>query len=255
MNKDAKGSYALVNGLTMYYEIHGTGFPLVLLHGAFATIEMFAALLPQLASTRQVIAVELQGHGRTADIERDMRFEYLADDIAALLTHLGIKQADIFGYSLGGSVALYLTLRHPDLVRKLALTSTIYDIDGYYPQIQEGLKHASPDGFPPIVLEAYERVAPDPKGWPILVAKLAKLAASPGGLRPEDIQTINVPALVMIADGDIIRPEHASELSHLLHTDLVVIPNSDHASYIVAPSALLLAQLRAFLDAPLPSAK
>ncbi|MBO0779544.1 MAG: alpha/beta fold hydrolase, partial [Ktedonobacteraceae bacterium] len=102
MNTDAKGSYAVVNGLAMYYEVHGTGFPLVLLHGAFTTIDMFAALLPLLASTRQIIAVELQGHGHTADIKRELRFEYLADDTAALLAHLGIEQADVFGYSLGG---------------------------------------------------------------------------------------------------------------------------------------------------------
>lgn len=248
MNTDAKGSYVVVNGLAMYYEIHGTGFPLVLLHGAFATIDMFATLLPQLASTRQIIAVELQGHGHTADIERELRFEYLANDTAALLAHLGIEQANVFGYSLGGGVALYLALRHPGLVRKLALASTCYNIDGYYPQIREGLTHATPEGFPPAMREAYERVAPDPKGWPALVAKLAQQAASPGGLRPEDLQAIKVPALVLVADGDIIRPEHAKDLARLLHTDLVVIPNSDHASYLAEPSRVLLAHLRAFLD-------
>jgi pimeloyl-ACP methyl ester carboxylesterase len=236
----------------MYYEIHGKGFPLILLHGAFTTIEMFGTLLPQLSSTRQIIAVEQQGHGHTADIDRELRFEHMADDTAALLAHLGIEQTDVFGYSLGGSVALHLALRHPGLVRKLALASTVYDIDGYYPEIREGLKHASPDGFPPVMREAYERVAPKPKGWSALVAKLAKQAASPGGLRPEEVQAINVPALVMIADGDIIRPEHAKELSRLLHTDLVVIPNSDHASYIEEHPDVLLAQLGAFLDAPLP---
>lgn len=255
MHTDARGSYALLNGLAMYYEVHGTGFPLILLHGAFTTLDMFAALLPQLASTQKVVAVELQGHGRTADIEREMRFEYLADDVAALLTHLGIEQADVFGYSLGGGVALYLALRHPGLVRKLALASTCYAIDGYYPEIREGLKHATPEGFPPALYEAYERVAPDSKGWPALVTKLAQQAALPGGLLPEDVQAITVPALVLVADGDIIRPEHARDLAHLLHTDLVVIPDSDHTSYLVEPAEVLLAHLRAFLDAPFPTAR
>jgi pimeloyl-ACP methyl ester carboxylesterase len=255
MNEHTKGSYALVNGLEMYYEIHGTGFPLVLLHGTLTTIDMFAALLPLLSSTRQIIAVEQQGHGHTADIERELRFEHMADDTAILLAHLRIEQADVFGYSTGGSVALYLALRHPGLVRKLALASTAYDMDAYYPEIREGLKHASPEGFPPVMREAYERVAPNPKGWSALVAKWAKLAASPGGLRSEDVQSINVPALVMVADGDIIRPEHAKELARLLHTDLVVIPNSDHASYLEEPSPVLLAHLRAFLDPPLPLAQ
>lgn len=255
MNTDARGSYAVVNGLAMYYEIHGTGFPLVLLHGAFTTIDMFAALLPQLASTRQIIAVELQGHGHTADIKRELRFEYLADDTAALLAHLGIEQADVFGYSLGGSVALYLALQHPGLVRKLALASTCYTLDGYYPEIREGLKQATPEGFPPALREAYERVAPDPKGWPTLVTKLAQQAASPGGLRPEDVQAITVPALVVVADGDIIRPEHAKDLARLLQADLMLIPNSDHASYLAGPSEVLLEHLRAFLDAPFPPAR
>nr|BBH86329.1 oxidoreductase [Thermosporothrix sp. COM3] len=247
----SRGSYASVNGLSMYYEIHGSGFPLVLLHGAFTTIEMFAALLPELSSNRQIIAVELQGHGRTADIEREIRLEYLADDVAALLAHLGIAQTDVFGYSMGGSVALYLARRHPGLVRKLALASTAYNLDAYYPEMREGLIHATPEGFPPVMREAYERVAPNPAGWPVLVAKMSRQAASAGGLQPEEVQSINVPTLVIAADGDIIRPECTQELARLLHAELVVLPDSDHASYIVAPPELLLARLSAFFDAPL----
>lgn len=254
-NKDAPGSYASVNGLNMYYEIHGIGEPLVMLHGQFATIGMFFNVLPQLSSTRQIIAVEQQGHGHTADIDRPLRFEHMADDTAALLEQLGIEQADVFGYSSGGSVALQLAVRHPGLVRKLALASAVYNTDGYYPEIKEGILHPSPDGFPPIMREAYERVAPNPEGWPALVAKAAKQAAEDGGLRLEEVQSINAPALVMIADHDIIRPEHAEELAHLLHADLVVLPDSDHASYVVEHPDVLLSKLTAFLDAPLPKAR
>src|SRR5262245_59954995 len=114
-----KAGYAPVNGLNLYYEIHGTGRPLVLIHGAFMTIETLGDLVPALAKSRQVIAVELQGHGHTADVDRPLTYEQLADDLAALLRHLGIEHADVFGYSLGGGVALQLTLRHPELVRKL----------------------------------------------------------------------------------------------------------------------------------------
>ncbi len=118
-NKDQKGSYAKVNGLDLYYELHGNGQPLVVLPGSFWTIEAMGELVPQLATTRRVIAVELQGHGHTADIERPLRYEWMADDIAALISHLGLEQADIFGYSMGGGVALQTAIRHPEMVRKL----------------------------------------------------------------------------------------------------------------------------------------
>src|ERR671910_1450105 len=122
--------YAEVNDLHMYYEIHGTGQPLVLLHGAFSAIgTSFGELLPQLAKTRQVIAFEMQAHGRTADIDRPLTIEQMADDTAAALRHLGIEEADIFGYSMGGSVALHLAIRHPDVVRKLVLASVTYKLD------------------------------------------------------------------------------------------------------------------------------
>src|SRR3712207_1580479 len=118
MNNNLKGNYAEVNGLNMYYEVHGTGQPLVVLHGAYMTIDAMGEVVPQLAKSRQVIAVELQGHGRTADIEdRPITYEQMADDIAALLRHLAIEQADVFGYSMGGGVALQVAIRHPEAVR------------------------------------------------------------------------------------------------------------------------------------------
>src|SRR5512139_364679 len=134
-----QGKYANVNGLTMYYEIHGEGQPLILLHGGLGGVSMFERILPDLAQTRQVIAVELQGHGHTADIDRPLSFESMADDVAALLEHLELPSADILGYSLGGGVALRTIIRHPELVRKLVAVSTPCKSDGWYAEVRAGM--------------------------------------------------------------------------------------------------------------------
>ena len=133
-NKNQRGRYARVNGLDLYYELYGSGQPLVVLPGSFGTIEAMGEVVPQLATTRQVIAVELQGHGHTADIDRPLSYESLADDIAALIASLGLEQADLFGYSLGGCVALQTAIRHPGVVRKLAVASAPFKQDGRYPE-------------------------------------------------------------------------------------------------------------------------
>src|SRR5215207_4730291 len=140
--------YAPVNGLRMYYEIHGSGEPLVLLHGAFGAIDLWGPILTTLAETHQVIAVELQGHGHTADIiDRPLGYEQMADDVAALLEHLGIEKADLVGYSMGGTTGLQLAIRHPDLVRKLVAVSPNYRSDGYYPELLAGLQQLTPAIF------------------------------------------------------------------------------------------------------------
>jgi len=247
-------SYASVNGLTMYYEIHGRGEPLVLLHGEFATGGMFYQILPGLAKHRQVIIIEQQGHGHTADINRPLSFSQMADDTAALLQQIGIQQADFFGYSGGGSVALQLAIRHPGMVQKIALASAVYDTNGYYPGILDGLKNPSPDSFPPIVRETYLRVAPNPDGWKTLVEKTAAMAAQPDILTAEQLQSIKAPTLVIIGDHDIIMPDYASRMAGLLHTDLVTLPG-DHASYVVGQSQPLLAKLHAFFDVSVSAAQ
>jgi pimeloyl-ACP methyl ester carboxylesterase len=140
MSDGSKGNYAEVNGLEMYYEIHGTGEPLILLHGGVGAIEMFGEVLPLLAEGRQVIAADLQAHGRTADIDRPLSFESMADDIAALIEHLGFEKADVMGYSLGGGVALQTAIRHPEVVRKLVVVSTPFERDGWYPEILAGME-------------------------------------------------------------------------------------------------------------------
>ena len=169
------GKYAPVNGLRMYYELHGDAGagdgaapPLVVLHGAFG----FANVAPALAKGRQVIAVELQGHGHTADVERPLTYEQMADDVAALLDHLKIRQADVFGYSMGGGVVLALAIRHPDRVRKLATFGSIAmpSKDGFEPEAWKQFQSLPADFAPPMLKGPYDKVAPDPKHWPVLVA-------------------------------------------------------------------------------------
>src|SRR5512138_1850283 len=169
--------YAPVNDLTMYYEIHGAGQPLVLLHGAFSAIgTSFGALLPELAKTRQVIAFELQAHGRTADIDRPLSLEQMADDTAAALQHLGVDQADIFGYSMGAGVALQIAIRHPRVVRKLVLASVTYTMSGIHPGLMDGLAEMKPEmmfGSP--WHEEYTRIAPHPEHFATLFAKKTQM--------------------------------------------------------------------------------
>jgi pimeloyl-ACP methyl ester carboxylesterase len=223
-------SLASVNGLQMYYEVHGSGPPLLLLHGGLTTIDTsVGTLIPHFSKTRQVIAPEQQAHGHTADIDRPLSFEQMADDTATLLRHLGIKRTDVFGYSAGGNVALGLTIRHSDLVQKVAVASTHFNSEGMYPQILEGLKNAQAERMPSVLRDAYQKVAPKPDDWPKLVEKVAAQARAYGGWSHEDLRGIRAPALVMVGDADIVRPEHAVELFRLLpNCQLAVLPRTDH---------------------------
>lgn len=215
--QDDKGRYAEVNGLKMYYEIHGTGRPLVLLHGAFG----WAVVYPTLAKNRQVIAIELQGHGHTSDIGRPLTYEQMADDTAALLRHLKIEQADFFGYSMGGNVALAVAIRHPQLVRKLVTAGSHYGKieDAYDPEVITQFKSMSPDSFAPKELkDPYDKMAPDPKPWPVLVTKIKKMGLEFKGFTPEEMRSIKAHVMVTIGDRDVVRPEHAVEMFRLSRT-------------------------------------
>lgn len=244
--------YAPVNDLNMYYEIYGSGQPLVLMHGGMTTIEDFGFLLPTFAEARQVIAFERQGHGHTADIDRPFSMQQWADDTAALLRHLNIEQADILGYSTGGSVALAFALRHPKMVRKLVLASAIYNREGYYPGIMEGLLQASASSLPEILRDMYTRAAPHPENWSKLVDKSIESVAAFEGWQPEKIQAISAPTLVMVGDSDIVRTEHAVDLSRLIpNAKLAVLPATDHIGILVQRAAWLAAMITDFLDAPM----
>jgi pimeloyl-ACP methyl ester carboxylesterase len=257
--------YAPVNGLQMYYEIHGAGQPLVLLHGAFSAIgTSFGKVLPGLAATRRVIGVELQAHGRTADIDRPLSVEQMAEDTAALLRYLKIEQADVFGYSTGGAVALRLVLRHPALVRKQVLASVASDRDGVHPGLFEGLGEMTPEmmhGSP--WHEEYLRIAPHPEHFPRLFAKKTQMDRETRDVPAEAIRAITAPTLLIIGDSDIIRPEHAVELFRLRGggvlgdlaglpaSRLAILPGTTHVT-LVDRADWLVSMITEFLDAPLP---
>jgi pimeloyl-ACP methyl ester carboxylesterase len=270
MTNDLKSKYASVNGLKMYYEIHGTGQqPLVVLHGAYMTIDAMEEVVPELAKTRQVIAAELQGHGHTADIDRPLSYEQMADDVSALLAEIGIEKADVFGYSMGGGVALQVAVRHPEVVRKLVVASASYTSEGMHPELLAMIPTLTPEVFAGSPIEeAYLRTAPNPDDFPTLVAKMKQLDMESYAWPPEDIQGIAAPTLLIIGDSDVIRPEHAVELFRLLGGgvmgDLAGLPKSQRAvlpgtTHFVPPGSAVLdradwlvAMIIEFLDAPMP---
>jgi pimeloyl-ACP methyl ester carboxylesterase len=269
MTETMQGNYAPINGLQMYYEVHGEGQPLVLLHGAYSTIETdFGKMLPDLAKNRKVIGVEQQAHGHTADIDRPLSYEQMADDTAALLRHLGIQQTDIFAYSFGSGTALQIAHRHPSLVRKLALFGGIaYRPEGLYPELLGML-----DSFKPEFLigtpwhEAYLRVAPRPEDFTTLVAKKIELDRNWKGWSPEEIQAIKAPVLIVIGDSDIVRPEHVVEMFRLLgggvvgdmvglpNSQLAILPSTTHVT-IVDRTEYLVPMVTAFLEKAMPEEK
>jgi pimeloyl-ACP methyl ester carboxylesterase len=208
-----------VGALELYHERHGEGPPLVLLHGAFGTIEScFAELLPALARDFEVVAVELQGHGHTRDISRPLTYEGMAGDVAALLEALEIARARLVGYSMGGAVGLELALERPELIERLVFAGgASFDPDGEYPELQ-----ASFESFDPHELdgsrwhEAYRQVAPDPDGWTSLVVKLNELDRSGHSWSRERLAGMRAPTLLINGDSDIVRPEHVVEMFRLL---------------------------------------
>lgn len=263
-----RGEYVNVNGLTMYYEIHGIGKPLVLLHGGLGTIGMFAQLLPSLAETRQVIAVELEGHGHTALLDRPLSFEQMADDVAALIQHLGLENADIFGYSLGSGVALQTAIRHPNTVRKLVIVSAPCKSDGWYPEVRAGMRSINAKvaktwvGSP--MHQAYVSVAPKPEGWTTLVTKTGQLIGQDYDWS-EGVSKFKMPVMIVVGDADAIRPEHTMEFFELLgggkkdagwdgsgmsNARLAVLPGTTHYNIISSP--MLPSVVTSFLDAPMP---
>jgi pimeloyl-ACP methyl ester carboxylesterase len=273
-DKDPQKGYASVNGLNIYYEIHGSGQPLILLPGGFMTVEAMGELVPQLAATRRIIGVELQGHGHTADIERPLRFELMADDIAALIIHLGLERADIFGFSLGGGVGLQTAIRHPEVVRKLVLASTPFKRDGWFPEALAGMASISVETFAGTPIhEAYLKTSPRPEAWPTVVAKMRQLLSEDYDWT-EGVAALKTPTLILVGDADGMHLAHAVEFFGLLGggkadgdlaglppAQLAVLPATSHVGWappyhgIMTRTELLLPIITEFLDSPMPEVR
>ena len=233
--KPLESGHAPVNGISVYYEVHGRrdGVPLVLLHGGGSTIEVtFGRVLPVFAGTRRVIALEEQGHGRTTDRNEPFTFERSADDVAALLRYLGVEKADIFGFSNGASVALQVAIRHPQLVRKLIFASSITRRDGAHPQLWEFMKHADFSNMPQQLKDAFLRVNPDEQQLKTMhdkdAARMQTFADIPDSL----VRAVQVPTLILLGDRDIVKPEHAIELTRLISGARLLILPGGHGDYL-----------------------
>jgi pimeloyl-ACP methyl ester carboxylesterase len=224
------GRYAPVNGLQLYYEEHGSGRPLVLLHGGLHTIELsFQGLVPLLAPSHRLIAVELQGHGRTADIDREPSYANLADDVAALLDHRGIERADVFGFSLGSLVAIELGLRHPDRVDRLVLAAAHYRPDGYHDLSDPTSVRMPTRAEFAEMQQEYRRVAPDPERFEAFAEKMTGVVQAAPGWSDEDMRRIAAPVLLVVGDTDFVRIEHAAEMLELMQdAQLAVLPGTRH---------------------------
>jgi len=256
-NKQAvRTGYAPVNGLRIYFEIHGVANPaqppLVLLHGGGDTIQTsFGQILPALAGERQVIAFEQQGYGHTADIaDRPFSFEQSADDTAALLQYLHIEKADLFGFSNGGTIALQVAIRHPKVARKLVVASALVKRDGAYPWLWDAMANARLENMPQELQEAYLQVAPQPGNLRMMHDKAVQRVRGFRDIPDDAIRSIAAPTLVVVGDADIIRPEHAVETFRLLpHAQLAVLPRTDHMQ-VTARTGWLVPMIGGFLDAP-----
>lgn len=227
------GKYANVNGLKMYYEIHGNGFPLVLIHGGGSTIgTTFGRILPALAKTHKVIAVEMQAHGHTADIDRPLSFEQDADDIAELLKHLNISKADIFGFSNGASATLEIAIRHPQLVNRIIVASTIYKKSGTDPGFWKMMEHATFEEMPQPFKDAFAQINPSKDALYTMFKRDVTRMQTFKDIKDEDIENIKSPALIIISDHDVPTPEHAVEMYRKMKNSRLAILPGGHGEYI-----------------------
>ncbi|HYW74412.1 MAG TPA: alpha/beta hydrolase [Pyrinomonadaceae bacterium] len=255
--------YAPVNGLKMYYEIHGQGEPVVLLHGAFmAVTDEWSDFARELSKTRKVIAVEMQGHGRTADIKRDMTYENLADDVAALLDYLKIPNADVVGYSLGGGVAIECAIRHPDKVRKVVSISAPYARDGWVKAGSDALANLNAEMFKGSPAEiGYKKLSPTPDGFPDLVNHIKTMAMRPYDFGADKLRATKAPMFFIHGDADGVRMEHIAEMYRLkgggdIHGDiqprsesrLAILPGTTHVT-LMNRLSIIVPMINDFLDA------
>ncbi len=258
--------YAPVNGLKMYYEVHGTGEPLVMLHGAFMAISGdWEKWVNELAKTRKVIAVELQGHGRTGDIKRDITAENLADDVAGLLDYLKIRRADVLGYSLGGGVAFQCAIRHPDKVRKVVIISAPLRRDGWVKEGTDALQNLTWEVFKGTPMETgYKRLSPTPDKFPDFVEHVVAMASNPYDFGADKLRAANAPFFFINGDADGVRFEHIAEMFALkgggnIHGDmqprpesrLAIIPDTTHVT-LMNRMSMIVPLVKDFLNAKPP---
>ena len=254
--------YAPVNGLKMYYEIHGSGEPVVLLHGAFMAVSgEWSEFAGELAKRRKVIAVEMQGHGRTADVERDMSFENMADDVAGLLDHLKIPRADVVGYSLGGGVAMQFAIRHPEKVRKVVSISAPMRRDGWVKEGVDAIANITADVFKGSPIETeYKRLSPTPNDFPAFVKHVIATAAKPYDFGADKFKATEAPMFFIFGDEDGVRFDHIAEMYRLkgggdIHGDmqprsssrLAILPDSTHVT-LMSRVDVIVPMVNDFLD-------
>jgi pimeloyl-ACP methyl ester carboxylesterase len=260
----AVGNRVKVNGMQMYYEVSGAGDPLIVLHGAYMNIPSMGAIIPKLAKTHKVYALELQGHGRTTDIDRPITYQNLADDVAAFMDAVGLQKADVFGYSMGSAAALQLAIRHPEKVNKLVAASVSYDAKGLQPAFTAMIPSMTPEMFANTPLPAdYKKLAPNPNGFPELARKVIQLEKEPMAWEA-DVRKLKTPVLVIAGDADVATLEHTVSLFRLLGggdagdmgkplpaSRLAVLPATSHTAVIMQPD-LLMAFIEPFLKGETP---
>ena len=260
----AVGHRVAVNGMQMYYEVSGAGDPLIVLHGAYMNIPSMGAIISKLAKTHRVYALELQGHGRTTDIDRPITYPNLADDVAAFMDAVGLKQADLFGYSMGAAVGLQLAIRHPEKVDKLAAASVAYDARGWQPAFTAFIPQMTVEMFVSMPFaQEYKKLAANPDGFPALVKKLIALEKEPMAWE-QDVKAMKTPLLIITGDADVVTLEHSVVLFRLLGggvmgdmgkplpaSRLAVLPATSHTAVITQPD-LLYAFIEPFLKGETP---
>jgi pimeloyl-ACP methyl ester carboxylesterase len=257
--------HAPVNGLKMYYEIHGKGDPIVLLHGSFMTItNNWTGMMPRLAKSRRVIAVEMQGHGRTADIDRDFSYENLADDVAALLDYLKIERADVLGYSMGGGVAMQVAIRHPEKVRKVVSVSAVFRHDGWVKEAVEAFPKMEPGMFKGSPIETeYKKLSPTPDKFDTFVKRVIQMDIKPYDFGAGKLKATKAPMLFIHGDADGVRLEHISEMFRLKggeifgdmrprsESRLAILPDTTHITLMEKPD-VIVPMVNDFLNAQPP---
>jgi pimeloyl-ACP methyl ester carboxylesterase len=258
------GARVEVNGMQIYYEVSGSGDPLFVLHGAYMNIPSMGAIIPKLAETHKVYALEFQGHGRTTDIDRPITYPNLADDVAAFMDKVGVTKADVFGYSMGAAAGLQLAIRHPEKVNKLVAASVAYDAGGWQPEFKAFIPKMTVEMFLNMPFaQDYRKLAANPEGFPALVKKLIALEHEPMAWE-NDVKAMKTPVLIITGDADVATLEHSAAMFRLLGggvmgdmgkplpaSRLAVLPATSHTA-VINQTNLLIGFIEPFLKGETP---